>query len=139
MGEAGPAKETEKGGLAVDVGFGVVDVFGALRVEGMEVSLQWVKERKEKEKSEIVRKPHNSLKVFSVKESRVRGEGQGRVKMGYNCITFVLSHFLTLKKYKEECLIWCLFPPDIDDPIKCIWVFTLSVNYQCFRDTCKMS
>lgn len=47
--------------------------------------------------------------------------------MGYNCITFVLSHFLTLKKYKEECLIWCLFPPDIDNPIKCIWVFLLSI------------
>lgn len=60
-------------GLAVDVGFGDVDVFGALRVEGMEVLWQWVQERKEEEKSEIVKKD-NAFKVFSIKESRVRGE-----------------------------------------------------------------
>ena len=36
--------------------FGDVDVFGALRVEGVKVLLQWVQERKEEDKSEIVRK-----------------------------------------------------------------------------------
>lgn len=57
----------------MDVGFGVVDVFGALRVEGMEVSLQWVQERKEKEIRDSKKTPQLFKSLFCQGKQGKRG------------------------------------------------------------------
>lgn len=85
----------------MDIGFGAVEACGDPEGEG-DRSLTAVGSRKKGRRETRDSKKGNSFN-FSVKESRVTGEvGQKRVKMGYNYIIFVLSHFLTLMMYNKR-------------------------------------